>query len=46
MRTGMSNGCEIEITALQNPVYDIQRFGILVAIDRVRDGRGGRIRPF
>jgi Ni,Fe-hydrogenase III small subunit/formate hydrogenlyase subunit 6/NADH:ubiquinone oxidoreductase subunit I len=25
---GSCNGCEIEITALNNPVYDIQRFGI------------------
>jgi Ni,Fe-hydrogenase III small subunit/formate hydrogenlyase subunit 6/NADH:ubiquinone oxidoreductase subunit I len=25
---GSCNGCEIEITALNNPVYDIQRFGV------------------
>ncbi len=25
---GSCNGCEIEITALNNPVYDIERFGI------------------
>lgn len=25
---GSCNGCEFEITALMNPVYDIQRFGI------------------
>src|SRR5574337_1045223 len=25
---GSCNGCEIEITALGNPVYDIERFGI------------------
>lgn len=26
--TGSSNACESEMTALLNPVYDIQRFGI------------------
>jgi Ni,Fe-hydrogenase III small subunit len=26
--SGSCNGCEFEITALMNPVYDIQRFGI------------------
>lgn len=26
--SGSSNGCEFEIMALLNPVYDIQRFGI------------------
>lgn len=26
--SGSSNGCESEMTALLNPVYDIQRFGI------------------
>jgi len=26
--SGSSNGCEWEITALMNPVYDVQRFGI------------------
>jgi Ni,Fe-hydrogenase III small subunit/Pyruvate/2-oxoacid:ferredoxin oxidoreductase delta subunit len=25
---GSCNGCEIEITALNNPIYDIERFGI------------------
>ncbi len=25
---GSCNGCEVEITALNNPVYDIERFGI------------------
>ena len=25
---GSCNGCEVEITALNNPVYDIQRFGV------------------
>jgi len=25
---GSCNGCEIEITALSNPIYDIERFGI------------------
>jgi Ni,Fe-hydrogenase III small subunit len=25
---GSCNGCEIEITALSNPVYDVERFGI------------------
>jgi Ni,Fe-hydrogenase III small subunit/formate hydrogenlyase subunit 6/NADH:ubiquinone oxidoreductase subunit I len=25
---GSCNGCEVEITALSNPVYDIERFGI------------------
>ncbi len=25
---GSCNGCEIEITALTNPIYDIERFGI------------------
>lgn len=25
---GSCNGCELEITALSNPVYDIERFGI------------------
>jgi Ni,Fe-hydrogenase III small subunit/formate hydrogenlyase subunit 6/NADH:ubiquinone oxidoreductase subunit I len=25
---GSCNGCEIEITALNNPVYDIERFGV------------------
>ena len=25
---GSCNGCEVEITALSNPVYDIQRFGV------------------
>ena len=25
---GSCNGCEIEITALSNPVYDIERFGV------------------
>ncbi len=25
---GSCNGCEIEITALNNPVYDLERFGI------------------
>jgi Ni,Fe-hydrogenase III small subunit/formate hydrogenlyase subunit 6/NADH:ubiquinone oxidoreductase subunit I len=25
---GSCNGCEIEITSLNNPVYDIQRFGV------------------
>src|SRR5690625_383207 len=26
--TGSSNACESEMTALLNPVYDVQRFGI------------------
>jgi Ni,Fe-hydrogenase III small subunit len=26
--SGSCNGCEFEITALMNPIYDIQRFGI------------------
>lgn len=26
--SGSSNGCEFEMTALLNPVYDVQRFGI------------------
>ncbi|MDP9729229.1 NADH-quinone oxidoreductase subunit B family protein [Alicyclobacillus tolerans] len=26
--SGSCNGCDFEITALMNPVYDIQRFGI------------------
>lgn len=26
--SGSSNGCESEMTALLNPIYDIQRFGI------------------
>src|SRR5690606_13976835 len=25
---GSCNGCEIEITALNNPIYDIERFGV------------------
>jgi Ni,Fe-hydrogenase III small subunit len=25
---GSSNGCEVEITALNNPIYDLERFGI------------------
>jgi Ni,Fe-hydrogenase III small subunit len=25
---GSCNGCEIEITALNNPIYDVERFGI------------------
>jgi Ni,Fe-hydrogenase III small subunit len=25
---GSCNGCEIEITALNNPIYDLERFGI------------------
>ena len=25
---GSCNGCEVEITALNNPIYDIERFGI------------------
>ncbi len=28
MDAGSCNGCEIEITALNNPIYDIERFGI------------------
>jgi len=35
---GSCNGCEIEITALSNPVYDCERFGIrLVASPRHAD---------
>jgi Ni,Fe-hydrogenase III small subunit len=35
---GSCNGCEIEITALGNPVYDCERFGIrLVASPRHAD---------
>src|SRR5690625_5506366 len=26
--SGSSNGCESEMTALLNPIYDVQRFGI------------------
>jgi len=25
---GSCNGCEIEITALNNPIYDVERFGV------------------
>jgi Ni,Fe-hydrogenase III small subunit/formate hydrogenlyase subunit 6/NADH:ubiquinone oxidoreductase subunit I len=35
---GSCNGCEVEITALSNPVYDIERFGIhFVASPRYAD---------
>jgi Ni,Fe-hydrogenase III small subunit/formate hydrogenlyase subunit 6/NADH:ubiquinone oxidoreductase subunit I len=35
---GSCNGCEVEITSLNNPVYDIQRFGIqFVASPRQAD---------
>jgi Ni,Fe-hydrogenase III small subunit len=35
---GSCNGCEIEITALNNPVYDCERFGVrLVASPRHAD---------
>ncbi len=35
---GSCNGCEIEITALSNPIYDCERFGIrLVASPRHAD---------
>src|ERR1700736_5404973 len=26
--TGSCNGCELEINALNNPIYDLERFGI------------------
>ena len=28
LNTGSCNGCELEIVALNNPVHDIERFGI------------------
>jgi Ni,Fe-hydrogenase III small subunit/formate hydrogenlyase subunit 6/NADH:ubiquinone oxidoreductase subunit I len=35
---GSCNGCEVEITALNNPVYDIERFGVhFVASPRFAD---------
>lgn len=35
---GSCNGCEVEVTALSNPVYDMERFGIhIVASPRHAD---------
>ena len=35
---GSCNGCEVEVTALSNPIYDIERFGIhIVASPRHAD---------
>ena len=40
--TGSCNACEMEMNALANPVYDVERFGVhIVASPRHADAIGG-----